>query len=138
MASKMKLEFDGFDEVLNKLYKLESDVPKVVEKALIKTHSIITDKAQAAIRPHWRTGATERSLVREPKTHIFANYGMVYVGFDIDNGGLPSIFLMFEYGTPRRKKDQKLWDAFWSERTKEEITKAQEEIFWEEIRRLER
>jgi len=136
MASKMKLEFDGFDEVLNKLYTLEADVPKVVEKALIKTHEIVTNKAKAAIMPHKQTGDTEKSLLTEPKTHVFNTYGMVYVGFDISNGGLPSIFLMF--GTPKIKKDQKLWDAFWGKQTKDEVSKAQEEIFWEEIRRLER
>ena len=51
----------------------------------------------------------------------------VDVGFDIQNGGLASIFLM--YGTPRMKKDTKLYNDIYGKKTRDEIRALQEEIF---------
>ncbi len=134
MSNKTRIEFEGFDEAIARLTKLNGDVKSITEKALKKTHSIITEKAEEAIAPHKETGLTEKSLHRQANIEWAGTLASVETGFSIREGGLASIFLM--YGTPRMKKDQKLYNAFWSNSTKNEITEAQEEIFFEEIRRL--
>lgn len=132
--AKFKIEFDGFTEVMAQLKKMDGDVKGTTEKALKKTHEIVTDKAEQAIVPHKKTGRTERSLQKQAKVNWVGTTASVDVGFDIHNGGLASIFLM--YGTPRTKKDQKLYDAFFSNRTKTEVREAQEAIFYDEIRKI--
>ena len=135
MANKTYIEFDGFDEVVNRIKKLDGDIKGVTEKALKETHKIITNNADKAIRPHHKTGQTEKSLKRQAEVKWSGSLASVEVGFDISNGGLASIFLM--YGTPRMKKDQSLYNAFFSKKTREDIMNMQEEIFYEEIRRLD-
>lgn len=136
MAKRTYIEFDGFKEVLKKLDDLDGNSKKVTEKALYSTHKYITYLANKAVKPHYKTGKTEKSLIKDPKVMWIGSIASVEVGFDLKNGGLASIFLM--YGTPKMKKDQNLYNAFFGKKTKDKIKKIQEEIFWEEIRRLER
>ena len=136
MANKTRIEFEGFDEVIARLTKLDGDIKGVTEKALRETHKVITHKAETAIAPHKQTGATERSLKRNAEIKWAGSEASVEVGFDISNGGLPSIFLM--YGTPRMKKDQNLYNAFFGNKTKKEVMELQERIFYDEIRRLDK
>lgn len=102
MANRTRIEFEGFDEVIARLSKLNADVKGVTEKALKETHKVVTAKADEAIRPHKRTGRTEQSLKRNADIQWTGSVASVETGFDISNGGLASIFLM--YGTPRMKK----------------------------------
>ena len=136
MANKTRIEFEGFEEVVAKLTQLEGDVKGVTEKALRETHKVITKKAETAIAPHKQSGNTERSLKRNAEIKWSGSEASVEVGFDISHGGLPSIFLM--YGTPRMKKDQNLYNAFFGNKTKKEIMELQENIFYDEIRRLDK
>ena len=134
MSNKTYLEFDGFDEVIARLNNLNANTKNIAEKALKKSHSIITKKAEEAITPHNDTYQTERSLRREAEIEWAGTLASVKTGFSISDGGLASIFLM--YGTPRMKKDQKMYNAFWGNSTQNEVKEAQKEIFFEEIRRL--
>lgn len=136
MANKTRIEFEGFEEVIARLSKLEGDVKGVTEKALKETHKVITKKAEEAIRPHKQTGATEKSLKKNAEISWGGGTASVEVGFSIRQGGLASIFLM--YGTPRMKKDQNLYNAFFGNKTKKEVMELQENIFYEEIRRLDK
>lgn len=134
MANKTRIEFDGFEEVIARLSKLEGNVKNVTEKALKETHKVITKKAETAIAAHKLTGATQKSLKKNAEISWAGSEASVETGFDISNGGLPSIFLM--YGTPRMKKDQNLYNAFFGNKTKKEVMELQEKIFYDEIRRL--
>ena len=58
MSNKTRIEFEGFEEVISRLTKLN-------EKALKKTHEIITKKAEEAITPHNQTHQTEKTLRKE-------------------------------------------------------------------------
>ena len=136
MANKTRIEFDGFEEVIARLTKLDGDIKGVTEKALRETHKVITKKAETAIAPHKQTGATEKSLKRNAEIEWVGTLASVEVGFDISHGGLPSIFLM--YGTPRMKKDQNLYNAFFGNKTKKEVMELQETLFYDEIRRLDK
>ena len=134
MSNKTYLEFEGFDEAISRLTKLGGNVKGIAEKALKKTHSIVTQKAEDAITPHNQTYQTEKSLRKEAEIEWEGTLASVKTGFSISEGGIASIFLM--YGTPRQKKDQKMYNAFWSKSTQNEVMEAQKEIFYEEIRRL--
>lgn len=142
MASKWSVEFDGLDEVVSKLTRLNANVKSITNEALKETHSYVTEQAEIGMQKgslpakgKYSTGKTLESLQRTPKFEWVGTIGSVETGFDLENGGMPSIFLM--YGTPSMKKDQKLWSAFFSKKTKDKVKEIQEKIFYDELRRLE-
>ena len=143
MSNKSKIEFEGFEEIISRLSKLGSNTKQITEKALVATHELVTKQAEEAIQKsnlpahgNFSTGATEKSLVKEPEIYWVGTEAYVKTGFSIRNGGLASIFMM--YGTPRYMKNQKMYNAFFGTKTKKEIMKLQEDIFYEELRRLEK
>lgn len=140
-ASKMGIEFEGFDEAIKRLEKLEGDVRIVTEKALKETHRIVTKSVEESAQKQnlpahgkYSTGDTLDSLKRDADIEWSGTEAKVPVGFSISKGGLPSIFMI--YGTPRYMKNQKMYDAIWGNKIHDEVLKAQEEIFYEEIRKL--
>ena len=84
--------------------------------------------------PHNDRGITAESIVTSPHIEWAGSVGSVDIGFDIPNGGLPSVFLM--YGTPKMTPDRKLYNAVYGNKTKQLVHDAVEEIFYNEIRRL--
>lgn len=148
-SKKFGIEFSGFSEVVNRLNKLQADVPAVTEKALKATHAHVTPQLHELMKAHEQTGNTEKSIVDTANVEWTGTVAKVEVGFDISNGGLPSIFLM--YGTPRHmganqygdhgksvggtKADAKLKAAVFGSSTKKEIMKIQEDIFYDALRR---
>lgn len=134
MAKKSNVEFEGFEEVVARLTALEGDVKGITEEALRQTRKVINSKLEVAMRPHNQTNRTIKSLAKE-KAEWVGTTAEQPVGFHISKGGLASIFLM--YGTPRMDKDQKLYNAIYGNATRKEVQQVQEEIFYNEIRRLE-
>lgn len=134
MANKMGIEFDGFDEVLARISKLNGDTKNITEDALKQTKRHIHKNLGTAMQKHNRTYETVKSLDNESNVEWVGNVASINVGFHLGNGGLPSIFLM--YGTPRMPKDQNLYNAIYGSKTKKEIMQIQEEIFFNELRRL--
>lgn len=140
--SKVVIEFEGFEEVTARLTKLGGDVQKTTEKALKEAHRIVTNKALESVQPQnlpakgkYSSGRTMKSLVHQANVEWAGGVASVRVGFNIKKGGLPSIFMM--YGTPRYMKNQKMYNAFFSKKTRDEIMKIEEDIFYGEIRRLD-
>lgn len=141
--NRMTIEFEGFDEVIAKMYKLEGNVKETTERGLKKTHEIITAKAQEAVQKpnlpakgRYSTGTTEKMLKTDADVYWEGTVAKVPVGFKIHkHDGLPSLFMI--YGTPRYMKNQKMYNAFWSSKTHNEVIEAQKEIFYEELRKLE-
>lgn len=140
--ARMKLEIEGFDHIIRRITELEGNAKKVTEKALRETHSIVTAKAEKAMGNSYlpaggdySKGDTLRSLRRNAEIEWHGDIAQVPVGFDIDHNGLTSIFLM--YGTPRMEPDRELYNAFYGNKTKQEVIQAQENAFYDEIRRLE-
>ena len=132
---KMQMQVEGLDALMERMQKLGADTRSAVNKALIETHKIVTDKAEAAISPHRRTCATEASLRREAVPEWNGDVASIKVGFDIENGGLSSIFLM--YGTPHIKPDKTLYEAFFGKDTIKEIVEAQEKVLYTAIHSAE-
>lgn len=142
MPNKMSLDFAGFAEMRNMLNKLGADTKAICEEALVETHSIVTKKAEDAISEanlpaggKYSTGDTLRSLERNPKVTWKGTEGSIGVGFRASDNGLASIFLI--RGTPRMPKVQALYDAFYSDQTIGEVAKAQKDIFYRALERLE-
>lgn len=141
MSNKCYLEFEGFDEVIERLTKLGGNVKNTAEKALKETHKIITKKAEeSAQKPNlpakgkYSGGDTLESLYKEADVEWAGTLASVKTGFSISKGGLASIFMM--YGTPRHMKNQKMYNAFWSKKTIDEVREKQAEIFFDEIRKM--
>lgn len=145
MAKKSRIEFEGFEEVIARLNKIGGNTKQITEKALKETHKHITKLAEEGIQTanlpakgeyQSKEKFTENSLVREAIIEWAGTLGSVPVGFSIRKGGLASIFMI--HGTPRHMKVQKLYTALSgkSSKTKQEVMKIQEEIFYNEIRRL--
>lgn len=132
--AKMGIEFDGFDDVINRLKKMEGNTKKVSEKALAKTFELVTPKIHSAMAPHNDSGTTAESIVTSPHIEWAGSIGSVDIGFDIPHGGLPSVFLM--YGTPKMAPDRGLYNAVYGSKTKQLVHDTVEEIFYNEIRRL--
>lgn len=121
--AKIEMQFDGMDAIIRQLEQLEVDVRETVTDALQEAGQLVTEQARAAIQPHERTGKTEASLRENPTVEWTGTEAAVNVGFDINNGGMPSIFLM--YGTPRMKKDTNLYNAFYGAQTQKKIEKIE-------------
>lgn len=140
--NKLTVDFKGFKEMFEKLDRLNADTRKITEEALKKSFETVTPGIQAAIKPHKLTGETEGSLTKNANVKWEGQVGSVEVGFDIKNGGLPSIFLM--YGTPRHAvgnqygrsgsmrgtpQDMTLYNSIYGTSTKNKVRKVQKEIF---------
>lgn len=140
--NKMSIEFEGFDNVIKKMEQLNGNIKNITEKGLTETHKIVTKKANEAVqnsnlpaKGKYSTGLTKKTLKKEANITWNSTEASVEVGFSISKGGLASIFMI--YGTPRYMKNQKMYNAFWSKKTHDEVIEKQEEIFFDELRRLE-
>ena len=123
-GKKFGLQFSGWREMMENLDKLSHfGVLEGTKKALIETHKVVTPKLEAEIRKHHLTGDTEASLVKTPQINVEGNLVSIDVGFDLDKGGLPSIWLM--HGTPRQAPDKALYEALYGRKTSGEIRHAQ-------------
>lgn len=126
MGNKFGIQFDGFDELMENFDRLGGDLRSVTEDCLKAAHEVVTPKIKTDIQRHKRTGATEKSIKNDVQIEWQGTTASVGVGFKIGEGGLPSIFLM--YGTPRMKKDTKLYNDIYGSAVKKEIAEKQEEI----------
>lgn len=135
MANKLKLQFSGFEEYIEKLDKLGGDVREATEQALIKTHEMITPALKKRMeKAHDKySGATKRSLDENAVVTWEGQMASINVGFHIRDGGLPSIFLM--YGTPRMQPDRTLYNLVYGAVMKREIGELQKEIFVKAIKK---
>lgn len=131
--NKLTLQFDGFADMAARLDELGGDLKAITEEALQASFDHVTPKLAEDIKPHKRSGMTEASLRKRETVEWDGSVGSINVGFDIENGGLPSVFLM--YGTPRMKPDRKLYNDIYGAKTKKEIAQIQGDIFAEAIRK---
>lgn len=132
--NRLTLGFEGFEETIKKLDDLNANIKKTTETALKESFEYVTQKVQSTIEPHYLTGQTEKSLRKTPVIEWKGTRVEVKVGFDIKNGGIASIFLM--YGTPKMAPDRRIYNAFFGGATKRKIKELQKEIFEKEFQRL--
>lgn len=135
MASKSKfgIQFEGFDELMEKFDKLGGDLTKATEDCLKTAHTIVTPKLHADMKRHRRTGNTEKSIIDIANVTWQGTTASIDVGFDLKHGGMPSIYLM--YGTPRTPKDSKLYNDIYGSGVKKQIAAKQAEILQDAIQK---
>lgn len=123
MSKKIFISVENkiFAEYAERLDKLGGDIKGVVDKILQDAHATVTSEVEAAMMKHNKSGDTSRSILRDSKVQWTGTTASINVGFDISNGGLPSIFLM--YGTPKHEPghpgtdaDKVLYDAIYGKR----------------------
>lgn len=105
----MRITFNGdlFKEELAELDKLsKTGLKEAAETALKEAQDAIARELEPVISKHRRSGATQASLVKDQDVTQSGDVFSIGIGFDIGNGGLPSIFLA--KGTPRMNPDNKL------------------------------
>lgn len=139
MAKKTGIEFEGFDILSKRLKELDGDIRETTESALKATHNVVYKKVVDAIRPHKETGETADAVITTPVVEWTGDTASVAVGFDIANGGLASIFLMYGtkiHGQPHIAPDKNLYNAVYGSKTKKEIAEIQQKVFLEAIERV--
>lgn len=146
--AKLKLEFEGFEQVTARLKQLEGNLTGVTEKALTESRDLVSNNLHTAMAPHRRTGRTEGAIVDNSGVEWAGSVASIEVGFDLEKGGLPSIFLMHGtkphkvkyFGTPRlhpgQRADKNLYNAVYGGATQRKVRQIQEDIFYAEIRKL--
>ena len=134
MARKGMIDFSQLEDLAEKWEKAGGKVEQLAESCLKAAHEAVTPAIIQDMSKHRRTGHTQGSIVTDAKVTWEGTKANIPVGFDIKQGGLPSIFLM--YGTPRIKKDTKLYADVYGKKAQERIKKAQEEAFLKEIKKL--
>lgn len=124
MSARVKItaDFKAISEYAERLEKLGGNIEEVVTQMLQNAHDMTTADIEREMTKHNKTGDTDRSILRNSKVEWSGTVASIDVGFDINNGGLPSIFLM--YGTPKHEpghpgtaKDQALYDAIYGNST---------------------
>lgn len=125
--NKLGLQFSGFEEMIANLEKAKGDIKGTTEKALIESQKIIAEESHTSMGRHHDSGETEGSIIEDGKVEWQGLTASIGVGFDIGNGGFPSIFLM--YGTPRMNKDTKVYNAVYGKKVRDAISKVQKDIF---------
>lgn len=144
------VQFDGFTELAQELEKLSGNLQDAIEESLGVIPEIVNPKLKSAIEKHEESGRTAKSLVEKPKVEWDGLKASISVGFDIDEGGLASIFLMYgtakhapsnQYGKPKKsspgmsytEQDKELYDAIYSKQTQKQISEKQQEMFTKAI-----
>ena len=136
----MKILFDGFDQLAEEIDKAGANLKDAVDEALSETQKLIQRKVTDAAKPYasrsdahpYASGDMYRAIIDKPEVEWTGMVAEVAVGFDLTaKGGFHSIYVMNGtkvHGTPRVKKDQKLWNAIKGAQTKKEIAAVQEEV----------
>ncbi len=129
--SKFAFRFDEMYDLADRIEKAGGNLQQAADKALRDTHDYITPQLSTGIARHTGgSGDTEKSLVRSPDVEwISPLKAQVNIGFDLADGGWPSIFLM--WGTPKRASkmpvDIALRKAAFGPAVKREVARIQRE-----------
>lgn len=130
MAKKWGITLDGFNDLIARLDDLDGNVKKAVNNCLEASQEIISKKLEKDMKKHNRTGNTKEAIVKSSPVSWQGTKASIDVGFNFPKG-LPSVFLM--YGTPRHKKDSKIYNDVYGKKTREEIERTHALIMADEI-----
>lgn len=140
MAKKWGIEFDGYERLKKQLDEIGGEATeRAVEGALKQTQILVARKCDAAMRSHIRTGATKRAIIKDGNVEWTGTTASVDVGFDIENGGKPSIYLMngtVVRGEQHITADKSLREAVYGSKTKKEAQELQKQAFEKVLKRV--
>ena len=132
--AKMKIIFDGFEDLAAAIDRSGGDLHAAVNEALVETQKLIQSNVTSAAAPYagkgrkgYATGEMYGTIIGDGAVSWAGSVATVDTGFRIrQHGGWHSIFVM--YGTPRMSKDTAVYNAIKGSATKAQIAKLQEEI----------
>ena len=136
----MKIEFKGFDDLIERINKAGGNAKEAAEEALEASQKYIQEQLTAAAAPYaskglkgYAAGEMFDAIIKDPQVTWEGSVASVPVGFDLKKkGGYHSIFIM--YGTAAHgknkgiRKDANIYNAIRGTKTKKEIARIQEEI----------
>ena len=137
---KLKLEFEGLEEMIEQFKELEVDIIPVATKALEATHQHITpqihnkmQKSNLPAKGKYSRPQSEKQIIDDVNIVWEGYQGSVDIGFDLSEGITP-LFLM--YGGNYNGPVKGLKNVIYGKKTKEEIADIQEEVFTKELERV--
>ena len=138
-SRKMSVDFDGVDVFLEQLKALgEGAAQKATENALKATQAYIAKQAEQAMKKHeppigkYGMHTTDKAIIKDYPVEWTQTTASIAVGFDLENGGMPSLYLMHGTelnGQPHIKEDAGLYDAVYGSKTRREVHKLQKAEF---------
>ena len=142
--NKIGLQFNGYKELTEELDRLGGDLKKTTERALVQSKAYVTKNLLSVTHKQdypaggkYSTGKTRHSIDTSKTVQWNGSEGSIDVGFDIDKGGLTSIFLMYGtkvHGTPRMKPVKGMYEAVYGKDTQAKIRKIQKQVFDDAIK----
>ena len=137
--NKMTVDFSGLEIYRKKLESIGGEATnRAFESALKASQNVVRQNVTAAMQKHNDTGQTARAIIKDSNVYWNGFMASIDVGFDIADGGLPSIFLMYGtqlHGQPHITPDRNLYNAVYGAKVRKEILKIQEEAFAKVIER---
>lgn len=130
------VSYYGVAGLLKKIEKAGGKVDEAVKKATDESLKIIGNEAQRLMRPlspgKGGTGDTYRSFEQQP-AEMNGKFVQASVGYDVDKGGLPAIFLDVGIsGTPKRPPVKgHFWRYYAVENTRKQVGEAQRQALKE-------
>lgn len=138
--NKITVDFNGYDVIKKQLDALGGDATKrAIESALKASQQVVAQQVSTALKPHYESGDTEKSIIFNSPVEWTGDAAQIAVGFDINGGGLPSIFLMYGtklHGQPHIEPDRNLYNAVYGSQTRKKIMEMQEQAFNKVLERL--
>lgn len=129
----MKLDVKGLEDLLERIKKAGGNITQATETALKESAKPFYDDLRSGIAKHRDTGLTESSL-RTLDVKWDGNVASLKVGFDINKGGLPALFI--EYGTPKQKPRPFIRPAI--TRNKPKARKIQQKVLVDILKEFEK
>lgn len=142
--NKIGLKFDGLEEMIANLEKVQGDLKTTTEKALKASKQRVNEELRKVTIPanypahgKYSTGKTAQSIDTDMSVTWEGTTASIKVGYDMQISGMTSIFLM--YGTPRHKPPmkavRKMYNAIYGAKMKKEVAEIQREVFVKVIKR---
>ena len=138
--------FPGLGDLTRRIDALGANIEEAAENALIKSKKKITaDLNKAMDKSHYnydRTGNTRGSLDENMAVDWDSGVATIDVGFNLEDGGLASVFLM--YGTPHHapnhpgiKRDSPVFTALFGKKAQKSVWDIQRAEFQKVLREAE-
>ena len=125
-------ELHGVSDLLQKIEKAQGNVDDAVKKCADASLAEIGHYMQWFMSEHRLTGDTYNSYEQKPAV-VTNGKVTAFVGYNIDKGGLPAIFL--DVGTP--KQAGKFWRYYAVENSRGSVAEIQRETLNEILRGLQ-
>lgn len=130
--SKMKITFNGFEDLLVAINKAGGDIQQAADEALKETSGIISGNTRQAAAPYahggrkgYATGKMYGTIIDGSAVSWAGMVATIDAGFNLRApGGYHSIFIM--YGTPRMTPDRAVYNAIRGASTKRQIKEVQD------------